>query len=106
MADQAQRGCLVRREGREGKRGPALSHKSVLGWEGQRSGKHLLWPEGTLQRPGETCCRGVCCCFSFFFFFFSSVWVDLYLGRGRPPDKGDPLQLAWDDTREAHAGQS
>lgn len=70
-------GCLVRREGREGKRGLFRSYKSVFGGlEGQRSGKHLLWPEGTLQCLGETCCRGVCC------FSFSSVWVDLYLGLG------------------------
>lgn len=63
--------------GKRRQRGPSRSHKSVLGGlEGQRSGKHLLWPEGTLQRPGETCCRGVCC------FSFPSVWVDLYPGRG------------------------
>lgn len=45
MVDQAQRG--ERREGREGKRGrPSVT--KVFG--GQRSGKHLLWPEGTLHR--------------------------------------------------------
>lgn len=70
-------GCLVRREGREGKGGrPAVTKVFLGGLEGQRSGKHLLWPEGTLQCRGETCCRGVCC------FSFSSVWVDLYLGWG------------------------
>lgn len=40
MVDQAQRG--ERRQ-----KMPSHSHKSV--W-GQRSGKHLLWPEGTLRR--------------------------------------------------------
>lgn len=45
MVDQAQRG--EERGGGEKAKRPSHSHKSV--W-GQRSGKHLLWPEGTLHR--------------------------------------------------------
>lgn len=46
------------------------SHKSV--W-GQGSGKHLLWPEGTLLR-WERPVAAVCVCVAQYF----SMWVDLY----------------------------
>lgn len=70
MADQAQRG--ERREGREGKEAVPQSQKC---FGGQRSGKHLLWPGGTLRRWERPV--AVVCAAQLF-----SMWVDLYLGLG------------------------
>lgn len=59
----------MRREWGEKAKRPSHSHKSV---GGQRSGKHLLRPEGTLHRWERPV--AVVCAAELF-----SMWVDLYL---------------------------
>lgn len=103
MADQAQRvwtgGCLVRREGREGKGGrPAVTKVFLGGWRVRGQGSiccGLRGHCGARERPVAVVCAALA--------FQACGWILIWAWG---PDKGDLLQLAWDDTREAHAGQS
>lgn len=89
----------MRREGREGKGGrPAVTKVFLGAWRVRGRGSICCSLRGHCS-AGERPVAVVCAALA----FQACGWIFIWAGG---PDKGDLLQLAWDDTREAHAGHS